>query len=76
MSYTIIASMCFPDDPKDHPKCFKALFDHYDKVEGTSGDVLITMVVEDENLIIDVGKGFHCLSISVKDIKTVLKEGC
>lgn len=69
----VVASICFPDDPKDHAKCFKELFEHYEKTERTSGDALVILVVEDDYLVIDVGKGFHCLTIPLKDIKEILK---
>lgn len=69
----VVASICFPDDPKNHAKCFKALFEHYDETEGTSGDVLVTLVIEDDYLVIDVGKGFHCLTIPLNKLKEFLK---
>ena len=68
----LIARICFPDEPDDHIKSLRALLDFYITVEGTSGETLVDVAIEDNDLVIDVGKGFHCLFIPLEQLKELL----
>lgn len=70
----VIATLCFPDEPSDHMKVLVKLLDYYNQIEGRAGETLVDVVCEDENLVIDVSKGFHCISIPIKKIKEILAD--
>ena len=71
---TVVASICYPDDPEKHAKCFADLFNHYERTGCSAGDVVVTIGVDGDQFIIKVMKGFDCLTFSLEDIKEMLKE--
>ena len=70
----VTGTICFPDDPRKHMETLKNLINYYIKVDGSAGDVMLDIVVEDERLVIDVSKGFHCLSIPLEDLRKIIGE--
>lgn len=70
----VVASICYPDNPEKHAKCFTDLFRHYERTECSAGDAVVTIAVDGDEFIIKVMKGFDCLTFSLKDIKEILKE--
>jgi len=70
----VIARICFPDESDDHMKVLRRLLDFYIKVEGISGETIVDVVLEDDDVVIDVGKGFHCLFIPIKKLKEILTD--
>ena len=52
----------------------KNLLEYYIEVEGLAGEVIVDVLIEDDNLVIEVNKGFHCLFIPLAKIKEVITK--
>jgi len=70
----ILARICFQDDSDKHTKALIDLHRHYEETEGTSGEVIIGIGIEDDELVIEVKKGFHCIFIPISDIRSLLEK--
>lgn len=68
------ATICFPDDEKDHMNCFDRLLDFYVKVVGSAGYTTVDVVKEEDRLVIDVNKGFHCITLPINKIQQIITE--
>ena len=64
--------ICFPDNSDVHMLTLRKLLDYYIAVEGSAGETWVKIVIEDDRLVIDVSKGFHCLSIPLDKIRAIL----
>jgi len=73
MMKSVIASICFNDNRENHVRDVLHLMELYQKCEGTADMVKIEIGIEDDNLVIDVSKGFHCLHIPLDELKILLE---
>lgn len=71
-SLNIIAAICFRSEPLEQMQDLKNLLDFHKTVDGTSGYTVIDATVADEEVILDINKGFQCITIALKDIETLL----
>ena len=70
----ILARICFPDDTDERVKALIDLYLHYEETEGTSGETMVGIGIKDDELVIEVKKGFHCIFIPISDIKSLLEK--
>lgn len=71
---TIVARICYPDDPYTQAMPVLELMKHYQKTKGGGGDILVNMCVEDDDLVIELNLGFHCLFIPLKELRELIKK--
>ena len=70
----ILTRICFQDDLEKHAKALIDLHRHYEETEGMSGEVILGIGIEDDELVIEVKKGFHCIFIPISNIRSLLEE--
>ena len=63
---------CFPDLPEDRHGCIEKFLDAW--ANKPADRIWASMCVEDENLVIDLSYGFHCLHIPIKAILHTLEK--
>lgn len=66
--------LCFADDPKEHLEMLYALLVFHSKTDGTAGHFKAKMIIEDDSLVIDISKGFHCIHIPFDNILQLFRE--
>jgi hypothetical protein len=69
---TAYARICFPDGEQQQYKVMRDLFDLLVKTEAMPSDNIIHLYVEDEELCIELDKGFQLLLIPIRYVKEAL----
>ena len=57
---------CFADDPLERPFHLHKFIEKYGKED--AGSIWATLCIDDDDLVIDISTGFHCLHIPLKAI--------
>jgi hypothetical protein len=71
---TVVADICFPDDPDKHIQTFIDLLEHYNRTDGGAGKVVVEIGVEDNEFVIKVMKGFDCIYLPLDEVKKLLEK--
>lgn len=66
--------ICFPDNPDEHMIVLKKLLDFYIANKGTAGSTLADVFIEDDYLVVEFSKGFHCIYLPLEELRRLLKE--
>ena len=70
----ILAKICYPDHPDERIKALIDLYFRHGVTERKSEKNTIGIGIENNKLVIEVKKGFHCIFIPISDIKSLLKK--
>jgi len=63
---------CFPDNVLGRPLVLDRFLDKW--VNTKAGPIWVEMCVEDDNLVIDLSVGFHCLHIPIAAIMETIEK--